>query len=290
MKRKIFNIIVVVLLCITLTGCKKNDNKNESKMSVYTSVYPTEYILEKLYGNKMGIQSIYPVETNYETYKLSSTMIENYSNGDLYVYNGTIAREKNYAVKMINNNKKLKIIDASQGMTHLNNPSEAWLNPTSFLMMASNIKKGLEEYINENIEIRTIEQNYKDLKLELSIIDAELKSVSKNARNNTIIVSNDSFKYLDKYGFNVISIEENENLTDKIIFDVKKMFENKEVSYIFVKDNEKESNLIKDLKDNYNAEVVSLNSLTSLKPEEKENGYQSIMINNISLIKKEVSN
>ena len=129
---------------LVLSGCSKNEDA--SALTVYTSVYPTAYILDYLYGDNLAITSIYPDGSNFEKYELTKTQIDEYSTNDLFVYNSTIDKEKNYAVELLNKNKNLKIIDASLGMSYVNDVSETWLNPSSFLMMASNIKKGLKPF------------------------------------------------------------------------------------------------------------------------------------------------
>ena len=185
----------------------------------------------------------------------------------------------------------MKIIDATQGMDFENCISESWLNPSNYLMMASNIKKGLEEYINEKVEIKKINKNYGELKLKLTKIDAELKMIAENKDNNTLVVSSDSFKYLEKYGFNVISIEDNENLTNKKIADVKKLLSNNKIKYIFLKDNEEESELIKSLVNDYKIQTVRLNSLATLSPADRKDkkDYLTIMNENINSIKLEIN-
>lgn len=290
MKKKILIVMGIIVSSFILSGCSKDNNT--SSMTAYTSVYPVEYILENLYGDDIAIYSIYPDGTNYKNYKLTNKQINDYSKGDLFVYNGTIKKEKDYAVDFLNNNKKIKVIDASLGMRYSSDASENWLNPSNYLMMASNIKKGLEEYINEKIEVKKIEENYELLKLNLSEIDAELKQIASNANNKTIVVSSDTFKYLEKYGFTVISLEENENLTDKTIADVKKLLANKQISYIFLKDNEEENNTIKDLKKNYEFTTTSLNTLSTLNANDRKDkkDYISIMMDNINSIKLEVNN
>lgn len=290
MKNKTLIIIGILLSILTLSGCTKENNT--SSMTTYTSVYPVEYVLDNLYGDNIAIYSIYPDGINYKNYELTQKQLSDYSKGDLYVYNGIIQQEKDYAVELLNKNKKIKIIDASLGMTYINDVSETWLNPSNYLMMASNIKKGLEEYINENIEKKKIDENYETLKLSLSEIDAELKSIAVNSNsNNILIVSNDTFKYLEKYGFVVISLEENENLTDKIISDVKKMLSNKMVHYIFLMDDEEESDTIKSLKEAYEVQIVRLNSLSTLSASDRKDkkDYISIMMDNINSIKLEVN-
>ena len=290
MKNKLLVIIGLVLVSLMLCGC---DTKSDvGTMTAYTSVYPVEYILENLYGDNIAIYSIYPDGTNYKNYKLTNKQLADYSKGDLYVYNGSIKNEKQYAVSMINNNKKIKVIDASLGMSYDYDLSESWLNPSNYLMMASNIKKGLEEYISETIELKKIDNNYEELKLKLSEIDTELKQIASTSSNPTIVVGSDAFKFLEKYGFNVISLEENDNLTDKDIADVKKLLSNKQISYIFLKDDEEENNTIKGLKESYEFTTVKLNTLSTLNATQRKNkeDYASIMMENINSIKLEVNN
>ena len=290
MKNKILLVMGIMLSLFILSGCSKSENT--SSMTAYTSVYPVEYILENLYGENIAIYSIYPDGINYKNYKLTDKQLSDYSKGDLFVYNEKKKKEKDYAVNLINKNKKIKVIDASLGMNYSSDVAEAWLNPANYLMMASNIKKGLEEYINETIEIKKIDENYEKLKLSLSKIDAELKQIASLSSNPTLIVSNDTFKYLEKYGFTVISLEENENLTDKILSDVKKLLANKQISYIFLKDGEEENKTIKSLKESYEVTTTSLNTLSTLSADDRKDkkDYISIMMDNINWIKLEVNN
>lgn len=290
MKNKILIIMGIILSLFIFSGCEKQEDVGT--MTAYTSVYPVEYILENLYGDEIAIYGIYPDGTNYKNYKLTKKQIADYSKGDLYIYNGNIKKEKEYAVEMINNNKKIKVIDASLGMPYSYDLSESWLNPSNYLMMASNIKKGLEEYVNESIELKKIDNNYEELKLSLSEIDAELKQIATTSNNPTIVVSSDTFKFLEKYGFNVISLEENDNLTDKVISDVKKLFENKQVSYVFLKDDDEENETIKNLKSSYGFTTVKLNTISTLNATQRKNkeDYISIMMDNINSIKLEVNN
>ena len=181
---------------IVLSGCNKKEDV--AALTVYTSVYPTEYILDYLYGDNIAVTSIYPDGTDFKKYDLTKTQLDEYSINDLFVYNSTISKEKNYAVELLNRNKKIKIIDASLGMSYENDVTETWLNPSSFLMMASNIKEGLKEYINESIEIDKINNNYNDLQLSLTKMDAELKSIVSNSSKKTIVVSSDAFLFLKK--------------------------------------------------------------------------------------------
>lgn len=288
MKNKKF-LIIIVLIMIVLSGCNKKEDV--AALTVYTSVYPTEYILDYLYGDNIAVTSIYPDGTDFKKYDLTKTQLDEYSINDLFVYNSTISKEKNYAVELLNRNKKIKIIDASLGMSYENDVTETWLNPSSFLMMASNIKEGLKEYINESIEIDKINNNYNDLQLSLTKMDAELKSIVSNSSKKTIVVSSDAFLFLKKYGFDVISIEENANLTDKVLLEVENLLSKKSINYIFLKDNDEESETIKKLKKKYNFSTARLNTLSNISTQDRldNKDYESIMYDNINSIKLEVN-
>lgn len=291
MKKKLLRLSLVLVALFSLSGCF--GMKNEKTLSTaYVSVYPVEYLLDSLYGKEMAVYSIYPDGTNYNDYKLSNKQINDYSTAELFIYNSSISKEKDYTVSMLNKNKNLKIIDASLGMTVNYNTSELWLNPSNYLMMASNIKNGLEEYVNTKIDISDkIDKNYEDLKLEISSLDADLKETAKNAVNTTIVTSNTTFKFLEKYGFKVYTLDK-ENLTNNDLENVKKQMRNKSISYIFMIDDEEETDTIKKLKEEYNVQILRLNSLSTLSADNRKNkkDYVSIMNDNINSIKLEVNN
>ena len=62
------------------------------------------------------------------------------------------------------NNKNLKILDTTLSMEYTNGIEELWLDPSNFLMMAQNIKKGFKEYISNYYLNNDINQNYEKLK------------------------------------------------------------------------------------------------------------------------------
>lgn len=286
--KKFLMITLVIIMCITLTGCFNRDEMEG--IDIYTSIYPIQYITEILYGEHSTIKSIFPDGVDSTTYNLTDKQLKDFSDSNLFIYDG-LSNEKEYAVSMINENRRLKIIDTSLGMNYTNDIAELWLDPSNFLMMAQNVKSGLSEYITSNYLIKEIEEKYSKLQLDISEIDADIKDIVENADYTTIVVANDVFKYLEKYGLTVISLEENETLTQKTIDTVKDLIKSGEVKYIFVKDNDKINDTIKDLlDDNSDVNTLSLNSLNTITSEERNNkeNYITITNDNINQLKKEL--
>lgn len=284
--KNLIKIIFLFIISFIVTGCF--DDNNMKDINIYTSIYPISYITEELYGNNSTILSIYPDGIDYNKYTVSDKLLKDYSNCDLFIYNGSVIKERKYAEKI-----HRKIIDAASGMTYVNDPAELWLDPLNMLMMAQNIKNGFNEYINEYYLIKEINANYDKLNLELSELDAEFKEMSDNAANTTIVASNDLFKYLEKYGFTVISLEENENYSEKNVSEAKKLISSGTIKYIFSKDTDPISNTVKNILTTYpKVTVLKINTLGTLSSTDVKNkdDYFSIMLKNIALFKKEVYN
>lgn len=285
--KKIIKLFSLIGIIFVLTGCINKDSMED--ITIYTSVYPIEYVTERLYGNHANVVSFYPSESNPYEYKLTKKQIKDYSTSNLIVYNG-LDKEKDYIVEMINNNKNLKIIDATARIEYQNSMDEIWINPSSLLTIAQNIKNGFKEYVTSSYLQDEIDNNYDKLKLEISTIDAEMKEMVANAENKTIVVSSNDLTFLSKYGFNIISLDDS-TVTDKIISDTKKLINNKQISYIYMKNNEEENSTIKSIKQSYpNVGILKLNTLNTISAQDKANkkDYISIMYDNIDNLKKEL--
>lgn len=273
-----------------MTGCfKKDDFEN---VTIYTTIYPIEYITDYLYGEYSQINSIYPNGINIKNYELTEKQIKDYSNMNLYVFDGNNDKESGYVTSISKYNKDLKIIDATNTMEYNYNELELWLDPSNFLMMALNIKNGILEYTTNHFLNEKIEENYNNLKMEISKIDANLKLMYENSSDGTIIVDDSSLKFLEKYGFTVISLEENDELTDKTILEAKSLISSGKVSYIFTTNDEALNDTVTSIKNKYNikiAELYTINNITDEQRKTKEN-YITLLNENIEMLKNELYN
>lgn len=277
-----------------LSGCKLNiDTDSMKDIKVYTTIYPIRYLIDSLYGTNSTIYSIYPSGVEPKDFQLSDKKLEEYSQADLFVFN-SLDKERDYAVKMINKNKKLKIIDVSMGMTYDTDVAELWLNPYNYLMMAQNTKNGLLEYISNpylisNDDGTGIEDRYEALKYDLSRLDADIKETISLSSYDTIVVDDNVFNFLSKYNLNVISLEEDDELTDVKINEVKKLINEGKIKYIY-SSKEETNDTCKNLIENYGVELVTLNTMETVDggiTNSNEN-YVTVMNNNLELLNKEL--
>lgn len=289
---KKIKILLIILGVFLLSGCSITKDSMED-IEIYTTIYPIRYLIDSLYGDNSTIYSIYPAGVDTNEFDLSDKKLEEYANTDLFVFN-SLDRDRDFAVKMINKNKNLKVIDVSLGMTYDYDIAELWFNPYNYLMMAQNTKSGLLEYVTNpylisNDDNTGIEDKYEILKYNLSRLDADMKENILEATYNTIVVDNDMFKVLSKYGLNVISLEENDNLTDTTINEVKKLINNGSIKYIY-SSKEETNETAKGLIDNYGLELVTLNTMETIDGgvTNSNEDYITIMNSNLDLLKKEL--
>lgn len=274
----------MIIISMLTTGCFEKDSMEN--INIYTTAYPITYFTEQLYGDYSSVYSVYPSNINIETYYLTDKQMTDYSKASLFIYNG-LDNEKDYAIQMLNKNNNLKIIDAAMGMQYTSSQEELWLDPSNALMLVQNIKNGFHQYLTNQYLKNKIDLKYEDLKIKISEVDAELKLTAENATNKTLVVSDDLFLFLSKFGFHVISIEENENLTAKVKDEVSKLMASGSIKYIITKSNETNSTTMDELINKYKVSTLAINTLTTHSAEETED-YIKIMYNNIDLIKKEL--
>lgn len=277
-KVKIFFSLLIVLLGVC--GCNKNDNETKTA-NIYTTIYPLTYVMEKLYGENNTIASIYPNGVDLNDYNLTDKQIKEYSQANMFVYIG-LGNELNVAKSFLNNNKKLEIIDATYGLNYNNKIEELWIAPNNFLMLVKNIKASLNEYIDNEYQLNYIEEQYNEIYKDISWMDADLRSIAKDAKennNNVIISSSKVFDYLNNYGFEVISLE---NITNNEKQDIKTKFKNGKYTSILKLDTEKENEFIMELKE-YDAKVININSM--ITNSDPASDYKTIQYENINKIR-----
>ena len=284
--KKILLIITIITLLFTVTGCSQDNMDN---INIIVTNYPNEYILKELYSKHATISSIYPDGVDIDNYKIGKKQKEKYAKEALFVYNGLIEKERNLALDLLSINSELKIIDTAYVLETDYSPEELWLNPSSLLMMAQNVRLGLKEYITSNYLSKKVDKAYNKLKINLSELDSAYRLTIKNTENKTIVVDNSALKFLEKFDLNVICIDADAN--EKTLEDVQNLITSKEISYIFSFEGQKENKNTKDLLEkNSDLKVLKLHKLNNLTDKERSDkeDYISIMNKNLELIKQEL--
>ena len=284
--KKIITFLIFSVSLLLLTGCSSDKMED---ITIYTSVYPIEYVTKSLYGDYSSIYNMYPQGINPYTYKFTSKQIKDYGNSDLVIYDG-LGNEKDSIVTMLNNNKGLKIIDATNRIQVTSSENEIWINPSNILILARNIRDGLKEYVNSALIEKDIDEKYEQLKINISNIDVDLKEMGENAPRKTLIVQDNDLLFLTKYSLNVISLDD-KTITDKIYSDASDAITNEEIKYIYLFEGEKENDSVKKLlEENEGLELIYIDPINNISSGDKNDGidYITLMNDNIDKIKQEL--
>ena len=253
---------LLVLAIFLTTGCSLTKDSLEDA-TIYTTVYPIKYLTEFLYSDYAEVDSIYPNGADVPNYELTEKQLREYAKSDLFIYNG-LGNEKNIAKDMININDNLLIIDVSNGLNYTYGIEELWMSPNNYLMIAKNIKDYLIECLESTAIIDYVKGKYDELAEILSLKDADLRAIGKEARENgtnTLIVSNDVLKYLEDYGFEVISLDE-ETVTESTRNSVRDEFDEGTYDTIIVLDNNY-TDSINSIIEDYEANTIDVSSMAS---------------------------
>ena len=287
--KKIFSIIICLFSIMLLSGC--TDTSTMEDINIYTTAYPIEYIVNRLYDSHSTIRSIYPNGVDINEYKLTDVLLNEYSSdADMFIFIG-LSDEKNYLKPMLKKNKNLKIIDVTSDTSYNKTGfEELWLDPSKLLTIANNIRKGFNEYTEAKYLKNDVDKKYEELKVDLTNLEAKYREAIKYADNKTIIVSDDIFLFLKNYGANVISLDSDNTEYEKNIAAARNLVYSNQVRHIYLKDDEN-NDVINSLIDGTSVEKISINTLSTLTDEERNNyDYISLMTDNLEKIKKELYN
>lgn len=283
MKKIKFILLLTIIFC--LTGCFNDDSMESIEIS--TSVYPIEFVVNELYGEHAKIYSIYPNDEEIVDFEVTDTLLDQYSNSDLFIFNG-LSDESNYVKTMLKNNKDLKIIDVSSNMQVNYSMEEIWLDPNNLLTIANNIKKGFEEYISSSYLVKNVDELYEELKINLTALDGKYYKTVKNSSNKTIIVNDNAFMYLKKYGLEVISLDP-ETVTQKEIVKALELLRNGTCNYVFINHGQTKDSIVDDIKNGTEFNTAELFTMTNLSNVDTlKNDYIALMNQNLEALKLEL--
>ncbi len=270
--KKYILLVLTLVSTFVLTGCIKRDKMDN--INIITTAYPITYLTEKIYGDNSTILSIYPNGIDISNYEITDKQIKEYAKANLFIYNGLDANEKKLATRLINENKNIKLIDATQGLKVNSSIEELWISPANYLMIAQNIKEHLSDFITSTVLKNNVEKQYEKIKLTISLYDANFKIIAENAAYKDIIINKNSLSFLSRYGFNIITLDESENKYKSNLTRAKDNLSAGSNNMIFAID----GNVNDDIKA-INTTIVNVRSMNNLSLEDvkEKNTYETMM-------------
>lgn len=235
--------ICILIMSLLFAGCgqstgsgEDNINGEEDKISVYTTIYPIEYILDELLGEKGDVKTILSPTSDPHSYEPTQKQLIEISESDMFFYLGlgletmankieeTVANEN---VETVEIGKYLDLDkvtmypsshDHEEEEDHDHEEDEdheehinhhIWMDPMNMVEMGKVVKEKIVEKYPELEEF--VEENYLDFENKMIQLDKTYYDAFSDTRRNIFIVSHDSFAHLAKYGLTSVPVKDEMN-------------------------------------------------------------------------------
>lgn len=213
MKKSLFvhkSICFVALLLATMLSC--TSNKSEEKPILSVSIEPQKCMLESLVGNKYTVNTAIPAGSNPETYDPSPSQMMSIGKSQVYFKVGKMGFENTWLNNIRMNNKDMKIVDCSVGVTpisdggHHGEDPHIWSSPKSLSIMARNMYNALLENDPQNKDFYT--EKYQATEKKIQQTDSIIRYYLDQAPTKSFIIYHPSLSYFaNEYSLNQYSIE-----------------------------------------------------------------------------------
>ena len=316
MKRGKFIISMIAIIALFfLPACSSKtltNEKEEGKILVYTTVYPLQDFTEKIGGEFVQVETVYPPGVDEHTYEPSQKDMISLSNSDLFLYIGYGLEPFAEKAHGILEKEGVKVYAIGEGLVqedhhdgdHRNDEENDhdhdghhhgsinphfWLDPIYAKEMAKRIMETLTELMPENEAY--FKENYLQLEGKFDEINASFEEVASRSQLKTFLVSHAAYDYwAERYGLTQLSIsgmstsqEPSQRELANIVDKVKKSG----IKHILVEQNVN-NQLAEVIAKEAKITKLSIHNLSVLTDEDikKQEDYFSLMDKNIETLEK----
>lgn len=310
--KKLMSMIIVMFGAVALAGCQGQSTGSETtnQLQVKTTVYPLTYLVEKIGGDAVSVESILPAGSDAHDYEPTQQEIIALGQSDAFFYLGigdqeilvdelesVLTAEKVTFVNVAENiatisgehsHEEDEVEDdhadeAEDDHAHAADP-HIWLDPVRMAQMAENVYDALKDKLPNNKEqLRT---NYEQLQADLEALDQQYVEALQAVENKNMLVTHNAYGYLeDRYDVEIIALSDltnNSELTQQEIIAINEEIMEEGVKAIFTAPNiqsQYANNFIKQ----FALQEFTLQNLETLSASEIESGsdYFKVMQANL---------
>ncbi len=215
---------IIIFGLYTLNSCNSSSKKEDTKTLTVT-IEPQKYFLDRIAGNHFKVECIVPSGANPESADFTPSQMMSLDKSIAYFKIGYLGIENTLIDKVTSNNKEIKVVDCSQGITPIGEPCahdhhdadhqhhghaggdpHIWSSVTSAKIMAGNMYNALLEIDPVNKE--DYSRNFNELNAEINTTDSIIKSYLQKTPAKAFIIYHPALSYFaEEYGLTQYSIE-----------------------------------------------------------------------------------
>lgn len=243
-------LIPFLALILFLAACgnpaidSQTESEDDSKLHVKTTVYPLTYFTERIGGDRVTVESVYPAGANEHSFEPTQQDMIALAEADLMFYiglglegfidsakktlsdenvqfvaaadaitdeqleaasHGEHAEEEEHAHEEEGHEEEAHEEEGHEGHNHGSTDPHVWMSPVLSQTLAESIKDSLIEADPDGSG--TYESNYAELIVELENLDRSFSELAERVENDTFFVSHSAFGYIaEPYGFEQVAI------------------------------------------------------------------------------------
>lgn len=118
MNKKFFGAISFIIGILILTACSNGGSptskeSDESKLEIYTTIYPFQYFTERIGGEAVSTKSIVPPGADAHSIDITMKEMTKLADSDVFIHSGTGLESFAESVIKAMENENVKIINAT---------------------------------------------------------------------------------------------------------------------------------------------------------------------------------
>ncbi len=263
------NVLCLLLTTITLLifmGCKQPKHISDKNV-LSVSIEPQKYLLESIVGDKFEVNTAIPSGSNPESYDPSPSQMVNIGKSKMYFKVGEMGFENTWLHNISVNNKEMKIIDCSAGISYISDGGHhgadphIWSSPKTTSIVAKNMYNAVVEYDSKNRDYYL--DHYKNLERTIQKTDSIIRSYLEESSSKAFIIYHPALSYFaNEYALTQYSIEvDGKSPSPKQLGELIEKAKKDSVKVVFLQEEYDERNaevIAKEL----NADIVRINPLS----------------------------
>ncbi|WP_164668197.1 metal ABC transporter solute-binding protein, Zn/Mn family [Virgibacillus doumboii] len=296
--------IMLIIIAIVASGCSSSssNSENNTDLTIYTTIYPIQYAVERIGGETVHVETVYPPGVDAHSYEPSSKEMTAIAEGDAFIYLGAgmEAFAETAAAALGSQDIKMVEIGQHEELFHMEEKQEEhashnhgdhnphiWLDPKRMIDMSSYIKDKLINLSPENKELFI--ENFNSLKKDIIALEKRFKETLQAKENKDILVSHAAYGYWEeRYGIKQIAISglsSSDEPSQKELTEIIDLAKEKNMNYVIFEQNGSDR-VSKIIQEQIDAKALYIHNLSVLTEEdiEKNADYLSLMKHNLDVL------
>jgi len=293
-------IVVLGLFILLLTACNSSNQKpSDDQLLIYTSIYPIQFLVEKITGEHAVVTSIYPPGVDAHTYEPTSREITQIAKGDALIFLGAgmesfaenaadaLQNQGVLFVELGENEDLFSKSDKQINHNHNDLDPHIWLDPLRMIKMGEQIKNELITLTPENEN--QYNENFAQLEQALTELDHTFEEILEAKEKKQIIVTHAAYGYWEeRYGIEQIAISgisSSDEPSQKELTSIAQLAEEEQLEFVIFE--QTGTNRLGTIIQEYiHAEKRTIHNLETLTEEDIKNdeNYISLMEKNLNVL------